>query len=146
MKEERFPHTRKPLHGWRLQVAGGGASEPQRTEQPQGYGGQSREIPTQRIAADQHSPAREASLLTRRGRRELGAEVLASKVGSQGEDWGWLREHRLKGLVHHSNLGGSPGKGLELLNRQETFSCLFVSWCTRREDSDHRLNELQRRA
>ena len=25
MKEERFPHTRKPLHGWRLQVAEGGS-------------------------------------------------------------------------------------------------------------------------
>ena len=23
-------------------------------------------------------------------------------VGSQGEDWGWLREHSLKGLAHHS--------------------------------------------
>ena len=28
MKEEMFPHTRKPLHGRRLQVAEGGASEP----------------------------------------------------------------------------------------------------------------------
>ena len=27
----------------------------------------------------------------------LGAEVLASEVRSQGEDWGWLREHNLKG-------------------------------------------------
>ena len=25
MKEERFPHTRKPLHGWRLRVAEGGS-------------------------------------------------------------------------------------------------------------------------
>ena len=25
MKEERFPHTRKPLHGRRLQVAEGGS-------------------------------------------------------------------------------------------------------------------------
>ena len=24
MKEERFPHTRKPLRGWRLRVAEGG--------------------------------------------------------------------------------------------------------------------------
>ena len=31
----------------------------------------------------------------------LGAEARAS-VRSQGEDWGWLREHSLKGLVHHS--------------------------------------------
>ena len=25
MKEERFPHTRKPIHGWTLQVAEGGS-------------------------------------------------------------------------------------------------------------------------
>ena len=31
----------------------------------------------------------------------LGAEARAA-VGSQGEDWGWGREHSLKGLVHHS--------------------------------------------
>ena len=53
----------------------------------------------------------------------LGAEAWAS-VGSQGEDWGWRREHSLKGLVRHSWPGGSPGKGLQLPNRQETFSCL----------------------
>ena len=69
MKEERCPHTRKPLRGQRLRVAEGGASEPWRRAQQQGCGGQSGEIPTQRIAADQHSPAREACLLTRRGGR-----------------------------------------------------------------------------
>ena len=55
------------------------------------------EIPPQRIDADQHSPAREACLLTRRDGRGLGAEAWASEVRSQGEDWGWLREHSLKG-------------------------------------------------
>ena len=95
MKEERFPHTRKPLHWRRLWVAEGGASEPWRRAQQQRCGGQSREIPAWRIGANQHSPAREACLLTRRGGRGLGAEALAS-VGLQGEDWGWLREHNLK--------------------------------------------------
>ena len=123
----------------------GEASEPRRRAQPQGCGGQSGEIPAQRISAKQHSPAREACLLTRRGGRGLGAEVPAS-VGSQGEDWGWRRERSLKGLVHHGVLGGSPGKSLQLLKRQETFSSLFVSWCARRGDSEHRLNELQRQA
>ena len=33
------------------------------------------------------------------GQVGLGAEARAS-VGSQGEDWGWRREHSLKGLVH----------------------------------------------
>ena len=56
-----------------------------------------REIPTQRISADQDSPAQEACLLTCRGGRGLGAEARASEVGSQGENWGWLREHSLKG-------------------------------------------------
>ena len=79
------------------------------------------------------------------GRAGLGAEAQAS-VGSQGEDWGWRREHSLKGLVCHSWPGGSPGKSLQLPKRQETFSSLFVSWCTRRGDSEHRLNELQRQA
>ena len=99
MKEEMFPHTRKPLRGWRLRVA---ASEPRRRVQPQGCGEQSGEIPEQRIGANQHSPAQEACLLTRRGGQGLGAEAPASEVGSQGEDGGWLREHSLKGLVHHS--------------------------------------------
>ena len=78
--------------GWRR----GGALEPRRRAQPQGCGGQSGEIPAQRSGADWHSPAREACLLTRRGGRGLGAEARAS-VGSQGEDWGWRREHSLKG-------------------------------------------------
>ena len=69
MKEERFPHTRKPLHGQRLRVAEGGASEPRRRAQQQGCGGQSGEIPTRRLGAEQHSPAREACQLTRRGGR-----------------------------------------------------------------------------
>ena len=74
------------------------------------------------------------------GRAGLGAEALAS-VGSQGEDWGWLREHSLKGLAHHSWPGGSPGKTLDLPKRQET----IVSQRARRGDSERRLNELQRR-
>ena len=79
----------------------GEASEPQRRAQQQGCRGQSSEIPTQRSGADQHSPAREGSLLIRRGGQGLGAEARAS-VGLQGEDRGWRREHSLKGLVHHS--------------------------------------------
>ena len=100
MKEERFPHTRKPLCGWTMEVVERGASVPRRAQQ-QGCGGQSGEIPTQRLGAEQHSPAREACLLSRRGWWGLGSEAQAL-VGSQGEDWGWRHEHSLKGLVHHS--------------------------------------------
>ena len=64
--------------------------------QQQGCGGQSREIPAQRSGGDQHSSVQETCLLTRQGGWGLGAEARAS-VGSQGEDWGWLREHSLKG-------------------------------------------------
>ena len=78
MKEERFPHTRKALHRRRWEVAEAGASEPRRRAQQQGCRGQSGEIPAERTGADQHSPAREACLLTRRGGRGLGAEARAS--------------------------------------------------------------------
>ena len=79
-------------------VGGAGeASEPWRRAQQQGCRGQSGDVPSKRIGADQHSPASEVCLLTRRGGRGLGAEALASEVRPQGEDWGWLHEHSLKG-------------------------------------------------
>ena len=80
----------------------GEASETWRRAQQQGCRGQCGEIPAQRMSADQHSPAQEACLLTRWGGRGLGAEARALEVRSQGEDWGWLREHSLRGLVRHS--------------------------------------------
>ena len=110
MKEEKFPHIRKPLHWWRRGVGAGEASEPQRRVQQQGCGGQSREIPAQRIGADQHSPAREACLLTHWGGRGLGAETPASEVRTQGEDWGWLCEHSLKEASVPQLAGRESGK------------------------------------
>ena len=97
MKEEKFPHTRKPLLWQRWGVGRGEALEPWRRVQQQGCRGQCGEIPTQRISATQHSPAKEACLLTRWGGWGLGAEAWASEVRSQGENWGWLCEHSLKG-------------------------------------------------
>ena len=101
MKEERFPHTRKPLRGRRLQVAEGGSFRA--TEESAATGVRRAKWRDSRTedGAEQHSPAQEACLLTREGGQGLGAEAPAS-VGSQGEDWGWRREHSLKGLVHHS--------------------------------------------
>ena len=110
MKEERFPHTRKPLRGRRLRVAEEGASESWRRAQQQGCRGQSREIPTQRIGANQHSPAREACLLTRRGGQVLGAKARASEVRTQGEDGGWWHEHSLKGARAPQRAGRESGK------------------------------------
>ena len=109
MKEERCPHTRSPFAGGDCGWQRGEASEPRGRAQPQGCGGQSGEIPARRIGADQHSPAREACLLTRRGGRGLGAEARAS-VGSQGEDWGWRHEHSLKGASAPQLAGRESGK------------------------------------
>ena len=114
MKEEKFPHTREPLHWQRWRVGGGETSEPWRRAQPQECRGQRGETPSQRIGADQHSPAREACLLTHRGGWGLGAEAPASEVRSQGEDWGWLREHSLKGASAQQLAGRESGKSLEL--------------------------------
>ena len=69
MKEERFPRTRKALRGQRLRVAEGGSFRATEESRPQGCGGQSGEVTARRLGAEQHSPAREACLLTRRGGR-----------------------------------------------------------------------------
>ena len=96
MKEEKFPQTMKPLHWWRRGVGRRVALEPLRRAQQPKCRGQSEKIPKQKFSANQHSPASVACLLT------MGAETLASEVRSQGEDWGWLHEHSLRGLVPHS--------------------------------------------
>ena len=83
VKEENFPHTRKPLHCWRQGVVEGEASEPWRRVHQQVCKGQSGEIPTQRIGANQHSPAWEACLLTHWGRWGLRAEAWSLEVRSQ---------------------------------------------------------------
>ena len=88
----------------------GEASEPQRRAQQQGCRGQSGDFPAQRIGVDQHSPAQEACLLTHRDGKGLGAEAPASEVRSQGEDWGWLREHSLKGASAPQLAGRESGK------------------------------------
>ena len=97
MKEENFPHTRKPLCGRRRVMAGGRVSF-RATEESAATGVQraKQRDSTQRIAAGQHSPAQEACLLTRQDRWGLGAEARASEVRGQRENRGWLHEHSLK--------------------------------------------------
>ena len=101
MKEERFPRTRKDLRGQRLWVAEGGSFGA--TEESATTGVQRakrRDTRTEaRCRAALTSPR--GSSAHPPGRAGLGAEARAS-VGSQGEDWGWRREHSLKGLAHHS--------------------------------------------
>ena len=98
MKEERFPRTRKPLRGRRLQVAEGGSFRATEESTATGVRRAKRR--------DSHTEVRQRAALTSpRGLSAhppgLGGEAPAS-VGSQGEDWGWRLEYSLKGLVHHS--------------------------------------------
>ena len=140
MKEERFPHTRRPFTG------GEGA----------GWGGSFGATEESAATGVRRAKRRDSRMEERcrpgltsprglsappPGRAGLGAETWAS-VGSQGEDWGWRREHSLKGVNAPQLAGGSPGKSLELPKRQET----ILSGCARRGVSERRLKELQRRA
>ena len=54
VKEEKFPHTRKPLHWQRQGVGREEGLEPRRRAQQQGSREKSGEIPAQRIGANQH--------------------------------------------------------------------------------------------
>ena len=80
--------------------------------QQQGCGGQSREIPAQRTSAGQHSPGLEACLFIcwRGWGAGLRADTPASEARSQGEDWGWLGEHSLKGASAPQLAGSVSGK------------------------------------
>ena len=101
MREERCPHTRKPLRGQRLRVAEGGSFGA--TEESAATGVQRAKQRDSRTEARRRpaltSPRGLSAHLP--GRAGLGAEARAA-VGSQGEDWGWRREHSRKGLVRHS--------------------------------------------
>ena len=89
---------------------GGEALEPRTRAQQQWCRGQSGEIPSQRVGADQLSPALEACLLTRQDEWRLGVEAQTLEVRSQGEDWGWRREHSLKGASEPQLAGRESGK------------------------------------
>ena len=87
MKEERFPHTRKPLHGQRLRVAEGGNF---RATEESAATGVRRAKRRDSCTEDR----RQAALTSPRGLSDhllgqagLGAEARAL-VRSQGEDWG----------------------------------------------------------
>ena len=101
MKEERFPRTRKPHHRRRLRVVEGvsfGAIEDSAATGVRRAKGRDSRTEDQCRAALTSPRGLSAPPP---GRAGLGAEARVS-VGSQGEDWGWRREHSLKGLVRHS--------------------------------------------
>ena len=97
--------------GWQR----GEALEPRRRVQPQGCGGQSGEIPARRLGAEQHSPAREACLLSRQGGWGLGAEARASVLAASREG---VREKvcsclRGKRLFLAALFHGAQGEGIQ---------------------------------
>ena len=132
MKEERFPHTRSPFVGrdcgWQRGRSFGATEESLATGVRRAKRRDSRT--EDRCRAALTSPRGLSAPL--QGRAGLGAEAQASEVGSQGEEWGWRREHSLKGASAPQLAGRGSGK--KLPKRQETFSSLFVSWCARRGD------------
>ena len=108
-KEERFPHTRKPLRGRRLWVAEAGSFGA--TEESAATGvrrAKRRGSCTEDLCRPPLTSPRGLSAQPP-GRAGLGAEARAS-VGSQGEDWGWQREHSLKGICTTASGGGESGK------------------------------------
>ena len=91
-------------------------------------------MPAQRISAEQHSPTREACLLTHRDGCGLGAEAPVLEVRNQGEDWGWLCEHSLKRGIAPWLARRESGKRSGTVEEARDFSCPFVSRCARRGD------------
>ena len=60
-------------------------------------------------------------MLTHQGGRGLGAEARASEVGSQGEDWGWWREHSLKEASAQRLAGRESGEKFGLAEEARDF-------------------------
>ena len=110
MKEEKFPHTRKPPH-WRTQrVAGGKLRSCGGERSNRSVEGKVERFPHRGSVPNcTHQPERLVCSPARAG-WGLGAEARASEVGSQGEDWGWLREHSLKGASALQLAGRESGK------------------------------------
>ena len=109
MKEERFPHTRKPLRGQRLRVAEGGCFGA--TEESSATGvrrAKQRDSRTEDWRRPALNSPRGLSAHPP-GRAGLGAET-RTLVGSRGEDWGGLREHSLKGASAPQLAGRESGK------------------------------------
>ena len=110
MKEEKFPHTRKPLHWWRRGLAGGKLQSHGGECNNRGTEGKAERFPHRGLVpTSTHQPERLVCSPARMG-WGLGVEAPASEVRSQGEDWGWLREHSLKGASAPQLAGRESGK------------------------------------
>ena len=105
-----MPHTRKSLHWQRRRVGRGGSFGA--TEESTATGVQ-RAKQRDSCTEDQCQPA----LTSPRGlsanppgQAGTGAEASALEVRSQGEDWGWMLEHSLKGTSAPQLAGRESGK------------------------------------
>ena len=97
MKEERFPHTRQSLH-WQRRMVGGVKLRSHGGEcSHRGAEGKAERFPHRgSVPTSTHQPERlVCSPAGAGGGWEL--RLRASEVRPQGEDWGWLCEHSLKG-------------------------------------------------
>ena len=110
MKEERFPHTRKPLQWQRRGWAGGKLRSHGGERSHRGAEGKAERFPHRgSVPTSTHQLERLVCSPTGAG-GVLGAEAQALEVRPQGEDWGWLREHSLKGASVPQLAGGESGK------------------------------------
>ena len=94
MKEEKFPHNRKPLHWQRWGWQQGSFRATEESTATGVQRAKQRDFRTEDQCQSVLTSLRGLSALSGWG---LRAEASASEVRSQGEDWGWPREHSLKG-------------------------------------------------
>ena len=141
MKEEKFPHTRKPLHWWKWWVCVGGKlwSHGGELSNRGAEGKVERFLHRGSVLNSTHQPERLVCSPTRAGG---GWELRLGLWRSDPRERTGVGcvNTACRGLVCHSYPGGSPGKSLDLPKSQET----IVSGCARRGDSENCLNELQR--
>ena len=109
MKEERFPHTRKPLHWWRRGVGGGNLWSHRGKLSNGVQRAKWRDSCTEDCCWPALTSLRGLSAQPP-GRVGLGTEVQASEVRPHGEDWGWLHEHSLRGASAPQLAGKESGK------------------------------------
>ena len=88
MKEEKFPHTRKPLHWWRPGVAGGKLRSHGGERSHRGAEGKAERFPHRgSVPTSTHQPERLVCSPASWDRSGLGPEALASlEVRPQRED------------------------------------------------------------
>ena len=109
MKEEKFPCTRKPLH-WQRRGVGGGKLQSHGGEcSNRGAEGKAERFPHKGLGpTSTHQPERLVCSPTGVGRGwELRLRLWRS---DPREDWGWLREHNLKGATLLQLTGKESGK------------------------------------